>query len=58
MGKTYFASDFHLGVDGKETSARREKRIVDWLDSIGQNADAIYLVGDLFDYWFEYRKGL
>ncbi len=58
MGKTYFASDFHLGVDGTETSAQRERRIVGWLDSISADAEAIYLVGDLFDYWFEYSQAI
>lgn len=51
---TYFASDFHLGVDARLSSAEREKQIVRWLDQIADKADAIYLVGDLFDFWFEY----
>ncbi|MCU0422827.1 MAG: UDP-2,3-diacylglucosamine diphosphatase [Bacteroidia bacterium] len=51
----YFASDFHLGVPNFEKSLEREKRIVKWLDQISVNAKAIYLVGDLFDFWFEYR---
>ena len=58
MGKTYFASDFHLGVDALETSLDREKRIVKWLEQIRSDADAVYLVGDLFDYWFEYSKAV
>ena len=58
MGKTYFASDFHLGVDAVETSAEREKRIVKWLEEISTDADAIYLLGDLFDYWFEYGQAV
>ncbi len=52
---TYFASDFHLGVPDIMTSLEREKRIVGWLDKIKNNAHAIYLVGDLFDFWFEYK---
>lgn len=55
-GKIYFASDFHLGINGIETSSHREKQIVRWLEQIEQDADEIYLVGDLFDYWFEYRS--
>lgn len=55
-GKIYFASDFHLGINGAESSALREKRIIRWLDHIEKDADVIYLVGDLFDYWFEYRS--
>ncbi len=50
----YFASDFHLNKDVLHTSAVREKHIVDWLLSIQSSADTIYLVGDLFDYWYEY----
>ena len=53
--KTYFASDFHLGIDAKYTSRERERQIVRWLDQIKSDAEAIYLVGDLFDFWFEYR---
>jgi UDP-2,3-diacylglucosamine hydrolase len=53
--KTYFASDFHLGVPNYEKSLEREKRVVAWLDSIKKDAEAIYLVGDIFDFWFEYK---
>lgn len=56
MSKVYFASDFHLGTEGGNTTAAREKIIVQWLDKVSQDADAIYLLGDLFDYWFEYRE--
>jgi len=52
--KIYFASDFHLGVDAKYTSKEREKQIVRWLEEIKHDALEIYLVGDVFDYWFEY----
>lgn len=51
----YFASDFHLGVDARLSSDEREKLIVEWLESIRHDASEIYLVGDLFDFWFEYR---
>ncbi len=53
--KTYFASDFHLGVDARLTSQEREKQIVRWLDMAARDAEAIYLVGDVFDFWFEYK---
>ncbi len=53
--KTYFASDFHLGVAAALPSREREKQIVRWLDYIAEDAAAIYLAGDLFDFWFEYR---
>lgn len=52
--KTYFASDFHLGINARLTSKEREKQIIRWLDQIAPDAEAIYLVGDLFDFWFEY----
>jgi UDP-2,3-diacylglucosamine hydrolase len=55
-GKYYFASDFHLGVNGRLSSADREKQIVRWLESIRHDASEIFLVGDIFDYWFEYRQ--
>ena len=50
----YFASDFHLGVDAKHTSKERERQIVRWLDMIKADATEIYIVGDVFDFWFEY----
>jgi len=53
--KVYFASDFHLGIPDKATSIEREKRLCRWLDSIRHDAARIFLVGDLFDAWFEYR---
>jgi UDP-2,3-diacylglucosamine hydrolase len=52
--KIYFASDFHLGVPTFEDSLQREKRICRWLDSIKADAEEIYLVGDIFDFWYEY----
>ena len=51
----YFVSDFHLGVPNYQSSLQREKRVVKWLDSVAHNAKAIYLVGDVFDFWFEYK---
>ena len=54
--KIYFASDFHLGIPDKATSLAREKRICSWLDEIKKDAQELYLVGDLFDVWFEYRN--
>lgn len=52
----YFLSDFHLGVPDTATSLQREKLIVRFLDSIKYKAHTIFLVGDMFDFWFEYRK--
>lgn len=54
-GKVYFASDFHLGVPNKESSRERERQLVNWLDVVSYDAAEIYLVGDLFDFWYEYR---
>lgn len=53
--RVYFASDFHLGAPDRETSLRRERAIVDWLREAAGDAAHIFLVGDLFDFWFEYR---
>ena len=57
-GKIYFASDFHLGIPNKEKSLEREKLIVQWLDEIKKDAAEIYLMGDMFDFWFEYRTAV
>ncbi|MBE0661068.1 MAG: UDP-2,3-diacylglucosamine diphosphatase [Bacteroidales bacterium] len=53
--KIYFASDFHLGVPNHEKSLRREKILVHWLDEVKDSAQSIYLMGDVFDFWFEYK---
>ena len=53
----YLASDFHLGVDARHTSREREARIVAWLDeAFRRDAEAFYLVGDLFEFWFEWKR--
>jgi UDP-2,3-diacylglucosamine hydrolase len=56
--KIYFASDFHLGVPDHESSLKREKQIVRWLDEIKTDAAEIFLMGDLFDFWFEYKHAV
>lgn len=56
--KIYFASDLHLGVPNYEASLEREKHFVAWLDHIKQDASELFLVGDVFDFWFEYRKAI
>ncbi|WP_228384193.1 UDP-2,3-diacylglucosamine diphosphatase [Sphingobacteruim zhuxiongii] len=53
--KIYFASDFHLGSYPKEASVLREQKIISWLDAIKVDAKELYLVGDVFDFWFEYK---
>lgn len=52
----YFCSDFHLGVPGKLDSRSREKMIVSWLSGIQPNVHTLFLVGDIFDFWFEYKQ--
>lgn len=54
--KVYFASDVHLGLPGVEDPLVREKRFVRWLDMAKEDADAIFLLGDIFDFWYEYKK--
>lgn len=56
--KIYFASDFHLGVPNAESSLLREKKIVRWLDMARKDAAEIFLVGDIFDFWFEYKRAV
>lgn len=53
--KLYFASDFHLGAPGYISSRERETLIISWLDTIKHDASAVYLMGDVFDFWFEYK---
>ena len=54
--KIYFLSDFHLGAPDHESSLVREKRIVRFLDEIKKDAQIIFILGDLFDFWYEYKK--
>jgi UDP-2,3-diacylglucosamine hydrolase len=54
--KYYFAADVHLGLPPENESREREKRFVNWLDKIKSDAAEIFLLGDIFDFWFEYRK--
>jgi UDP-2,3-diacylglucosamine hydrolase len=56
--KIYFASDFHLGVPTYQKSRERELKIVSWLSDIQKDAEVIYLVGDIFDFWFEYKQSI
>jgi len=53
--KIYFLSDFHLGAPNYEKSLAREKKIVQFLDSITADAAEIFIVGDMFDFWYEYK---
>ncbi len=56
MSNIYFASDFHLGIPDYESSLEREKQIVSWLEQIQNDASEIYFLGDIFDFWFEYKS--
>lgn len=53
--KIYFASDQHFGIPDIDSSKLREKKFISWLDEIKIDAKAIFLLGDLFDFWFEYK---
>jgi UDP-2,3-diacylglucosamine hydrolase len=53
--KIYFSSDNHLGSPNREISLKREKVFISWLDKIKSDAQAIFFLGDLFDFWFEYK---
>lgn len=53
--KIYFASDFHLGLDAHLSSKEREEKICSWLNQIAKDAQALFLLGDVFDFWFEHK---
>lgn len=56
MKNIYFISDIHLGSPDYEGSLLREKKLVRWMDSIKNDAEKIFFVGDVFDFWFEYKS--
>jgi UDP-2,3-diacylglucosamine hydrolase len=56
LKKLYFASDFHLGMPNENDSRIREKKIIEWLEYCRKDAKSIFLLGDVFDFWFEYHK--
>lgn len=53
--KVYFSSDNHLGAPDRQASKKREQKFIQWLDEVKGDAAAIFLLGDLFDFWFEYK---
>jgi UDP-2,3-diacylglucosamine hydrolase len=55
QGKIYFASDFHLGLKAGGDPAEREKKVVKWLNTIAPEAREVFLIGDIFDFWWEYK---
>ena len=52
----YFASDVHLGMHPIDKSREREKLFIRWLSSVEDEMAELWLLGDIFDYWFEYKK--
>ncbi|SDL66474.1 UDP-2,3-diacylglucosamine hydrolase [Catalinimonas alkaloidigena] len=56
--KAYFVSDFHLGAPTPHQSRLRERKVVAWLEQVQADAGVIFLIGDLFDFWFEYRHAI
>jgi UDP-2,3-diacylglucosamine hydrolase len=54
--KIFFASDLHLGLYPRDKSKEREKLFVKWLDEIQSQTQVLFLLGDIFDFWYEYRK--
>jgi UDP-2,3-diacylglucosamine hydrolase len=53
--KIFFASDFHLGLKAGAPPLDRERKVTGWLDNIASEAKEIYLIGDIFDFWWEYK---
>lgn len=58
MSRIVFASDFHLGMQGVASSAEREKALVAWIYQVAMQADEVFFLGDLFDFWFEYKRAI
>lgn len=56
MRKTYFFSDVHLGLGSKEEETRKERLLVQFLEMVHHDGKELFIVGDLFDYWFEYQS--
>jgi len=56
LAAVYFISDLHLGAPDRASSLERERAFVAWLDQIAPTAEHLFVVGDLFDFWFEYKQ--
>ena len=52
----YFASDIHLGHGDADSARERERLFVQWLDEVSADAEEIYLLGDIFDFWYEWGR--
>ena len=55
MKKAYFISDLHLGATYSGDRIEREREAVAWLETIAEDCAELYLLGDVLDYWYEYR---
>lgn len=58
MGSTFFISDVHLGMNRKKSEKLKERRLLSFLDYVAQYGERLFIVGDLFDFWFEYRTAI
>jgi UDP-2,3-diacylglucosamine hydrolase len=58
MGSVYFISDLHLGAPNASKSRTREKSFLEWVDAHRSDMEALFVVGDLFDFWFEYKRAV
>lgn len=55
MGKTFFFSDVHLGAGNADTEKIKQKKLLSFLDYVAENGERLFILGDLFEFWFEYR---
>lgn len=58
MAAVYFISDVHLGLESPDEEAAKEARLIGLLERLGSDAERLYIIGDLFDFWFEYRHAV
>jgi len=56
--KVYFVSDHHFGLEAKMSSKQREKLFIKWLDEVKDDAGIIFILGDMFDFWYEYKQAV
>lgn len=56
--KVYFVSDAHFGLPNREESLVRERKMIQWVEETRVDAAAYFLVGDIFDYWWEYKRSV
>ena len=56
--KVYFVSDVHLGAPVLDNDRERENRLIRWLDTIRPDCSELFLLGDIFDFWFEYKRAV